>query len=309
MPRLLRRGGAVLAANLLLAVVALSFAIAAPGGERIRLAAADGALAISNSREGGAIFRGENLRPGQAAAGSVRIGNQSDQAAGFTLAQRAPVAQPGAGGGLLSENLQLSVIDQTEVGAPRTVYAGPAAGMAPVDLGSFAPREVREYLFVASLPDADNSYQGASIALDFDWSARAPEPQLEPTPDPAPAPEPPAPPPAPAPAPGGPPPATQPPAPPGEGGVLAKSVLRLPSARRCVKGRRVRLRVRPPSGVKLRRIEVRVGKRRALRYRGTRRAIWIGLPRGRAVRVRVRAVTTGGRVIARTVTYRRCVRR
>ena len=71
-------------------------------------------------------------------------------------------------------------------GAPPTVvYSGKLASLSSVALGDMAQGEAHRYRFSVSLPaDAGDSYQGASSAVTFLWSATAPEPDVTPTPTP-----------------------------------------------------------------------------------------------------------------------------
>jgi hypothetical protein len=94
-----------------------------------------------------------------------------------------------------------------------------------------------------------------------------------------------------------------------EGGPPGAS-LGLPSTRRCASKRRFQIRLRAPRGHRLRSARVYVnGKRvRVFRRRGRLRAVvdLRGLPKG-TFRVRVRAITTRGRRVTETRTYRTCI--
>ena len=63
--------------NALLGLLALGLAFAPPGegAPKLQLASAGGALSLSNSKEGAAIFRAAAMRPGEEASGSVTITN------------------------------------------------------------------------------------------------------------------------------------------------------------------------------------------------------------------------------------------
>ena len=82
---------------------------------------------------------------------------------------------------------------------------------------------------------------------------------------------------------------------------------RLPSSRRCVRGRRVTLRLRRPRGVRFSRASVYVNGKRVKRLKGRRitRPFKITL-RGQRTRVRIVILTTGKRKITIRRTYRRC---
>ncbi len=86
------------------------------------------------------------------------------------------------------------------------------------------------------------------------------------------------------------------------------SLVSLPSTRRCVSRRKLRLRLRKPSGTRIVFAEIRVAGRptRTVSGRALSAAIDLrGLPRGR-FRVRVRVVLSNGRVVSGTRTYRTC---
>src|SRR5215210_7102900 len=120
------RGSLALALNALLGLVALGLAFA-PSGEgapSLQLASASGALSLSNSKEGSAIFRAAAMRPGEEASGSVTITNTGTVTGTLTLAPAAAADTPGVGGGRLSDKLELLVIDVTTIPAPATVYSG-----------------------------------------------------------------------------------------------------------------------------------------------------------------------------------------
>src|SRR5919197_5608648 len=197
------RPAATLIISLVMALGAIGLAVAAPGGDRQRAIAelqnASGALAISNSHAGEAVLQVDHLRPGDAAQGSVTIGNDGDVPGEFAVDLAGVQDVPGPGGGLLSQRLQLALIDVTHA---RMVYSGTPAEFAAVDLGRFAPGESRDYLVAATLPDggfdgSDNAYQGARLSLALEWRATAvstatptptPTPKPRPTPTPTPTP-------------------------------------------------------------------------------------------------------------------------
>src|SRR3954447_928271 len=173
------RTAATLIISLVMALGAIGLAVAAPGGDR-RAASADvqtasGAVSIANSHAGQAVLGIDGLRPGDAAQGSVRIGNAGGVPGDFAVDLSGVQDVPGAYGGRLSSRLQLTLLDVTHA---RMVYAGTPAAFAPVALGRFAAGESREYLVAATLPDGgldggDNAYQGARLSLDLVWRARA----------------------------------------------------------------------------------------------------------------------------------------
>ena len=179
--------------NALLGLLALGLAFAPPGegAPKLQLASAVGALSLTNSKEGSAIFHAAAMRPGEEASGSVTITNTGTVTGALTLTPAAPTDTPGTGGGRLSNRLELLVIDVTTVTTPVTVYAGTLEQMDPTDVGALLPGQHRTYLFVASLRPsgaADNAFQGAALTTGFTWSATgaaAATPTSTPTPTPS----------------------------------------------------------------------------------------------------------------------------
>jgi hypothetical protein len=138
---------------------------------------ASGSLSIFNSRGDAAILSATNLAPGGSATGDVTIQNTGSVRGAFSLAGTDITEAPGLGGGLLSQRLQLVVVDMTQ---PKTVYSGPLGALGSRELGSLGPGDGRTYRFTATLPDGgpppaasggDNAYQGASISSTYVWTA------------------------------------------------------------------------------------------------------------------------------------------
>jgi hypothetical protein len=296
--RLLRRGGAALALDAALALAVLSIAVAAPWKDAPRLAGADasGAVALTNSRAGQAIFSGRELRPGESTAGTVSVGNPGPGAVTVMLAATVAADAPGPAGGRLGDRVQLRVRDVTGSDAV-TVYDGRLAALSSLALGTFAPRETRRYEFVATLPElgeGDNAYQGATLSTGFTWSATA---IATPTPAPTAAPVPTA---APAPA------APAPPAPVAQAPVSAASVIVLPSAKRRLTARRITVRFRAPSGRRIRSATVQLGRAKARRYGSVARTtIDLRRVKGRKVTVIASAMLDDGTRFSLRRTYRR----
>ena len=191
----MRRGqiiGLIVAAVLGLATAAAG-ALAADDPPHIqRAAAASGALALSNSREGAAIFAAHDLRPGDQISGTLTLGNTGDKAGRLLLSRVNLVESPGLGGGRLSDVLTLRVEDITS-GAPADVVTGTLRGMQNVLLRDLPGGATRTYRFVVGFPDggpggADNAYQGGSVRMDYEWLTEAIAPAATPTPRPAPKP-------------------------------------------------------------------------------------------------------------------------
>jgi hypothetical protein len=153
----------------------------APPIATARASAAAGSLSIANSLGTGAILSAAGMAPGGQTSGEVTITNSGTVAGGFSLTATDVSDVAGQGGGLLSQRLQLSVLDLT---VPRTVYTGPLAGLGRRELGQMEPGEARTYRFTATLPDGgvppsalggDNAYQGANVRTTYVWTASAPD--------------------------------------------------------------------------------------------------------------------------------------
>jgi hypothetical protein len=307
------RSTATLLVSIGMALGALALAFAAPGAgdrdARVVLASSTGAVQISNSRAGQAVFTAAAMRPGEGVSGTVRIGNSGDAAGRFEVRVAGLSDVPGPYGGRLSEGVRLVLFDVTDVHDPVTIFAGAPSALGEMELGTFAPGTHREYLVAATLPDGgvpgthaggDNRYQGSSLSLGFEWRAG---PVPAPTPAPTPAPQAPTVPGPTAPTPGPTAPSSDP-----IGEALADA-LGLPSSRRCVSRRRFTIRLRAPGGAKVLSATVRVSGKRPVKLRGGRRAVvnLRGLRKGRVtVRVEVRA--SNGRTYRSQRTYGTCAR-
>jgi hypothetical protein len=158
-----------------LAAVALAQVGSGPA-LRLTAASASGSFEVTNSRDGQPIFAATGIAPGGSASGTVKIENTGTDAAKLTLHRGALVDAPGIGGGLLSDRLELSVVDVGTPGAPRTVYAGPLASMPDQPAGRLEPGQSRTYEFTATLPDSggadfQNEVQSASTTVAYAWTA------------------------------------------------------------------------------------------------------------------------------------------
>jgi hypothetical protein len=275
-----RRASLLVTGLAALVLLAAALTARAPQGPRLDLVAASGALQITNSQAGQAILRGEGLRPGEAATGSLTLTNAGDARAALALDAAIERETAGAGGGRLWDALDVVVSDVTDPRAPFAVYAGPLADMGRLTFGALAPAQRRTYQFAVSLARAGNAYQGARLSLGLAWSAQADDPPAPATQTPPPRP------------------AAAPPVP-----VAAQDLLSLPSAKRCVSRRRFTVRVR---GGSVATTTVYVNGRRTGRGRGSHAVINLrGLPRG-TLRLRVVAVLTDGRRLVLSRTYRTC---
>jgi hypothetical protein len=267
--------------HLITALAALGvLAVVLLGGHRdamaFRLADANGALSLTNSRGGGAIFHGEGLRPGVPVNGSVTIGSSG----GSTLAlAAAPESESGA---RLWDALALRVADVTDPGHPAVLYDGPLAGLGQRALGSVAPGAPRTFELTAELPaSAGDAYQGARLSLGFNWVATTPGAAPTPTPTPLPS--------------------TADP----NATVTADALAALPSAKACVKRARLTIRLKRPRGVTVRAVTVRVGHRKPLHPKGTKVVLKKLPARGRYT-VTVTTELASGRTLKTARTYRAC---
>jgi hypothetical protein len=160
---------------LLVVIAAGGLAVAFAHGPRGRHhphISAKGALRISNSLNGRAILTAPNLAPGESASGQVTVRNVGGQRGRLRLVQRIVSERPGAGGGLLSRQLQLTIDRMNGV----RVYAGPIGEMRKRNLGRVGRKRRRTYAFHVQLPEAtDDPYQGASLTVDYRWRLRAPK--------------------------------------------------------------------------------------------------------------------------------------
>lgn len=175
----------------LIALVVLALAVAALSASS-RLSSADveltagggGALTLSNTKEGSAILALGGMRPGDFVDGTVTIGNTGAVPGDLSLSTSNLVDTPGAGGGVLSGELDLVVTDVTNAGSPVTIYTGKIAALPPAALGTLAAGDSRTYDFRVLFPDAgpgvENAYQGSSMSVQFDWTATNNDPDSDP---------------------------------------------------------------------------------------------------------------------------------
>jgi hypothetical protein len=139
-------------------------------------ALAAGALSMSNSRDGQAIFSASDLAPGGSATGSVTIRNTGTVAGSLVLSPGTAEAT-GARGQALLGALRLQIADVTS-DAPTAVYGGGLAELTELALSTLAPGDARTYSFSATLPDGgpspqdagDNLLQDASMRVAYDWT-------------------------------------------------------------------------------------------------------------------------------------------
>jgi spore coat-associated protein N len=282
------------AVTLALVVAAFAVALIDPHGSRAETAramasGATGALSIANSGEGRAILDASGLRPGATVTGTVTIGNTGQVAGRFAVRPTGLADTPGAGGGALSQRLQLQLADVT---ANRVLYTGTPAGLSAIDVGDLAAGESRTFALTATFPPGadDDRYQGATVSFGLAWSATAAEPAVTATPTDTPAPVPPA-------------TAPTPTAP--KKAAMADRV-GLPPAKRCL-GRQLRVHVRTPDHAKLVSAKLRAGHRTAKATARRPTAVLSRLPRGR-VTVTLEVRTAAKHTYRASRAYKSCAK-
>jgi hypothetical protein len=172
--------------RLAIALAALGIALAAclggdHGAARAAVGNATGPL-IGSPLAGAAILSASGMAPGDERTGYIDVTNIGDTAGTFALGAIGLTPTPLAG------ELDLDVRDVTAGRTATVVYSGKLASLSSVALGDMAQGEAHRYRFRVSLPsEAGDSYQGASSAVTFLWTATAPEPAATPPAPPAPA--------------------------------------------------------------------------------------------------------------------------
>lgn len=148
------------------------------------MAGPGGTLALSNDKEGSAVLSLGGMRPGDSVTDTVTLGNTGTVPGDLSLASSNLVDTPGAGGGALSDELDLRIRDVTVPGSPVTVYNNKIDALTPVALGTLAAGDSRVYEFRVFFPDAgpgaENAYQGSAVSVRFDWSAVNNGPDIDP---------------------------------------------------------------------------------------------------------------------------------
>jgi spore coat-associated protein N len=140
-------------------------------GPSVEIQNASGEVQLQNSKNGSAIFQTAGLAPGRNVTGTVRLSNSGSGPGALSLSQADLVDNPGAGLGLLSSVLQLSITDVTNPGSPVNVFAGTPAALGNRSLGSMAPGQSRTYFFTASLPvGGTNAVSGSAMSTRYVWT-------------------------------------------------------------------------------------------------------------------------------------------
>ena len=288
---------ATLVTSLAMALAAIGLAVAAPGRGHdpasASLSAASGAVGISNSLAGAAVLSGGDLRPGDSVEGTVTIGNDGDVAGRFVLAAPDVVDTPGPGGGALSGRVVLTVADLT---GGTQLFSGLPADLAESDVGTLEPGEEHEFRFTLSWPSApagDNLYQGSALSLGFEWQAGVaggPLPKPKPKPK-KPKPKPPK-------------PTTPAPVPPP---VSIADQLGLPAAKSCVKGRKLKIKIKAPAGTRIVSATVKVNGRTKARLKGAKTRKPVNLKKLRkTTKLKLTVRLSNGKTYKVSRTYRAC---
>ena len=132
---------------------------------------AAGTLTMSNSQADAAIFSSSNQKPGDVTTGSVTITNSGTLPATMTLAESNVTHDGPAGSSDLSAQLDLVITD-----GATTVYSGKLNALStttlpPASGTQWAAGESHTYDFTVTFPlSSDNSYQGTSTSVEFDWT-------------------------------------------------------------------------------------------------------------------------------------------
>jgi hypothetical protein len=134
--------------------------------------------APGNSRENAALLEATNIAPGDSRSVTVTITSRDRVPTSFSLAKYGLREEPGRGGGMLSERLELRVEQVTGQASRANLYSGALGSMPRQALGKFMPGESRTYRFTVTFTDrpaslradlADNAYMGGSLSLGFHW--------------------------------------------------------------------------------------------------------------------------------------------
>jgi hypothetical protein len=137
---------------------------------------ASGRVKIKNSLGRDPILGMRNMMPGDRVSGTVKIGNAGRMRARFSLGLSKLIEYQSPAGGRLSYRLVLVIKRLQTKRRPQLVYSGPLHLMPRLQLGTFRPRETRQYkftvLFPESSPAMDSRFVGAGTSVQFTWYAR-----------------------------------------------------------------------------------------------------------------------------------------
>jgi hypothetical protein len=157
---------------LLVAVAAVLYGYRAPQpAPSVEIQNASGAVQLQNSKNGIAILNASGLAPGHQVTGTVQLTNSGTGAGVLDLAQTNLVDTPGAGPGLLSQAVQLSISDVTNPGSPVGVFSGPPSALGTRSLGSMSPGQSRTYSFTATMPGSSaHALAGSAVHMRYAWT-------------------------------------------------------------------------------------------------------------------------------------------
>ncbi len=157
-------------------VTALALAFSGLGSASAQplTANASGAMRIASSSADQAILSAADMWPGGSVHGTAEIRNNGKASAALVLAPQNLGDVGGAGGGVLSAALRLTIRDVSG-GSEAIVYSGPFGALRKIRVGALAPGEQRRYSFTAQLPDsgtveAQDAFAGARTRVDYRWS-------------------------------------------------------------------------------------------------------------------------------------------
>jgi hypothetical protein len=125
-----------------------------------------GTLTIGSS-QASAVLSAANLKPGGTTSGTVDIQNTGSLPGAFTLSTSNGVDSAPS----LLGQLDLRIED---CGAftGSVLHNAKVAPVGSLDLGTFAANEKHRYRFDVTLPSStDNTFQGKSASVEFDWDA------------------------------------------------------------------------------------------------------------------------------------------
>lgn len=149
--------------------------VRSPSPARAAAVRATGVFEIADSAEGQPIFAAEEIGPGGSAKGRVTIEDSGSVPVALTLKREELSDATGLGGGVLSSQLRLTVLDVSQAGSPVTVYSGPLDSMPEQQAGQMQPGGSRTYEFIATLPDgapgSQNGLESAATSVAYAWIA------------------------------------------------------------------------------------------------------------------------------------------
>jgi hypothetical protein len=164
-----------------LAIVLAAVGITVGSGANFTASAANpgnafstGTLVVADSSSS-ALLNVSGMKPGDSASGTVDITNTGSLAGDFALK-----TSNATGSSALLGQIDLTVLDcgAWTTTAPScatgttTVYSGKVNGLTSSSLGNYDGGVKHRYKFTASLPSStDNTFQGLTAGIDFNWSA------------------------------------------------------------------------------------------------------------------------------------------